>query len=59
MYGAIEMHFNAHHTTFNSLIHTNNVPILATVHLLVSRTAGLLDQKVELSMVTGSYSNKQ
>ena len=40
-----------------SLIYANNVLILDTVHLLVSERAGLLEQKVELRMVTNSYSN--
>ena len=40
-----------------SLIYANNVLILDTVHLIfVSERAGLLKQKIEPRMVTGSYS---
>ena len=39
------------------LIYVNNAQILATVHLLVSERAGLLEQKIEPRMVTGGNSN--
>ena len=40
-----------------SLIYANNALILATVHLLVSERAALLEQKIESRMVTGGNSN--
>ena len=40
-----------------SLIYANNALILATVHLLVSERAGLLEQKIEPQMVTDGNSN--
>ena len=46
--------------TFNGkklFIYANNALILATVHLLVSERAGLLEQKIEPRMVTSGNSN--
>ena len=40
-----------------SLIYDNNALILASVHLLVSERAALLEQKIELQVVTGGNSN--
>ena len=40
-----------------SLICANNAVILASVHLLVSERAALLEQKIEPQMVTGGNSN--
>ena len=46
-----------HSIVRNSLIYTNSVLILATIRLLISERAGLLEQKIDPQVVTSGNSN--